>query len=219
MKRARFLAVFVVAGCSRKGGDDLVILPPSGWVDGCTPVEIAGPDLDGAEVLVGGSALAEPFTLDRGVRVGGLTPPGSAGEASVEVTVRGAAREVPGGFVYEPCPQEVWIDGVVDADGDGSIGTDGAVELRGCGFVDGLSVVIGDAAPVALSQSCGAGRASFEPPYQPNGVYAIRVVDADGQELFPGGCTTCGAVRLLYGAPPASPVDSGDTGAADTGAP
>jgi hypothetical protein len=216
MMRALSLAVIVSAGCARPGGDELVILPPSGWVDGCTPVEIAGPDLDGAEVLVGGAALVEPFTLDRGVRVGGLTPPGDAGEASVAVTVGGATREVPGGFVYEACPQGVWIDGVVDEDGDGSIGTDDVVELRGCGLVDGLSVVIGGAAPVALSPSCGAGRASFEPPYQPNGVYGVRVVDEDGQELFPGDCTTCGAVSLLYGPPAGPPVD---TGPADSGAP
>jgi len=179
--------------CNAKsiGFEVVSIRPIYGWADGCVDVKIGGHGFEsGASVTVGGDELAnvtEPETAtDRGYQLFGTLPAGEAGYADVVVTQPGGeSSTLADGYYYVQCPgapllEEVRTDGAVAA---GSI-----ITLVGCGFdAENMFVQLDEGASIPLTASCGTASVTFEAPDLPaDTVAALRVVDADGNDLFPG---------------------------------
>ncbi|WP_324789497.1 IPT/TIG domain-containing protein [Streptomyces sp. H51] len=75
------------------------ITPQSGPTTGGTPFVIVGTNLAGASVTFNG-VPATGVNVIGGVVLTGVTPPGAAGNVSVQVTTPAGTAEVPGGFTY-----------------------------------------------------------------------------------------------------------------------
>ncbi|GGY22146.1 IPT/TIG domain-containing protein [Streptomyces djakartensis] len=77
------------------------ITPATGPIAGGTPFVITGTNLTGASVTFGGNPATNVIVTAGGTLLIGLTPPGAAGNATVQVTTPGGTATVPGGFTYQ----------------------------------------------------------------------------------------------------------------------
>jgi len=77
----------------------VAITPTTGPTTGGTPFTIVGANLTGASVTFNG-VPATNVNVIGGVVLTGLTPPGTAGNATVLVTTPAGTATVPGGFTY-----------------------------------------------------------------------------------------------------------------------
>lgn len=75
------------------------ITPPSGPAAGGTPFTIVGANLTGATVTFGGTPATNVQVIG-GILLTGTTPPGTPGNATVQVTTPQGTVNVPGGFTY-----------------------------------------------------------------------------------------------------------------------
>jgi hypothetical protein len=86
----------------------VAITPPAGPTAGGTPFTIVGTNLTGASVTFGG-VPATNVNVIGGVVLTGVTPPGAAGNVTVQVTTPAGSATVPGGFTYLAPPPPIVI--------------------------------------------------------------------------------------------------------------
>ncbi|MFF4484975.1 IPT/TIG domain-containing protein [Streptomyces sp. NPDC001544] len=97
------------------------ITPPTGPTTGGTPFTIVGTNLTGATVTFNG-VPATNVNVIGGVVLTGLTPPGAAGNATVQVTTPAGSATVPGGFTYV-APTPPTVTSILPATGPAAGGT------------------------------------------------------------------------------------------------
>ncbi len=209
MKVARLLAVFALLSCNANsiGFEVVSIRPIYGWVDGCNAVKVSGHGFEeGASVRVGGAELSDltapELATDKGYQLFGTMPAGEHGYADVVVTQPdGDASTLANGYYFVECPGAPYVESV----SEGVVAGD-AVTLSGCGFdATNMFVQVEDGPSLPLTAGCGTATATFEAPdLPPDTVVSFKVVDADGNDLYPG-CSDAGG-----------DTDAGDTDAADT---
>ncbi|MFD8417596.1 IPT/TIG domain-containing protein (plasmid) [Streptomyces sp. HUAS TT3] len=84
------------------------ITPTSGPTTGGTPFTIVGTDLTGASVTFNG-VPATSVNVIGGVLLTGVTPAGTAGNATVQVTTPAGSATVAGGFTYVAPPPPIVV--------------------------------------------------------------------------------------------------------------
>jgi hypothetical protein len=203
---------FLLGGCNNTPRFDAVTIRPIyGWTDGCGTARISGHGMsDDATVKIGANTMGPPELAptipdyDKGYWFERQIPAGTKGFADVVViNGDGKTATIPKAFYYVECPG-VAVDALAD-EADGVLAAGDTVTVRGCGLTTDLRVKIGDADPVALTQTCGAGIATFQAPANPAGDYLVTFVDASGNLVYPPVCDTadtgaaCAQFPVTYG--------------------
>ncbi|MEV7471999.1 IPT/TIG domain-containing protein, partial [Streptomyces kronopolitis] len=116
------------------------ISPNIGPVTGGTPFTITGTNLTGASVTFNGIPATNIVVNVTGTSLTGLTPPGAAGNATVQVTTPTGTTTVPGGYTYATTPMPPTAGAINPATGTTAGGT--AVTVTGTNLT-GASVTIG----------------------------------------------------------------------------
>ncbi|MEU3982908.1 IPT/TIG domain-containing protein [Streptomyces sp. NPDC026672] len=162
----------------------LAITPPAGPTAGGTPFTIVGTDLTGASVTFNGVA-ATSVNVIGGVLLTGVTPAGTAGNATVQVTTVAGSATVPGGFTYIAPPPPV-VTAITPPIGPSAGGTPFVITgsaLTGAGVTFGgtpAANVVVTANGTVLVGLTPAGAA---------GNVAVTVTTPSGSATVPGGFT------------------------------
>jgi hypothetical protein len=189
--------ILVLVGCNTTPRFDAVsIRPIYGWTDGCGTARISGHGMsDAAVVKIGDSVMgpaenpAVPGEIDKGFWFERQIPAGAVGFHDVVVdNGDGKVDTIPKGYYYVECPG-IAVDAAGD-ESDGVLVAGDTVTVRGCGLTTSVFAQIGSAAPVPLTQKCGAGVATFAAPELPAGDYLLTFVDGSGNLLYPPTCDT-----------------------------
>lgn len=211
--------LLVLASCNNTPRFDAVsIRPIYGWTDGCAQARISGHGLsDNATVKIGPNVMEQadaPSTrpdFDKGYWIERKIPAGAYGFADVVVdNGDGQVDTLKKAYYYVECPG-IAVDSVAD-ESDGALAAGDTITVRGCGLATGLSAQVGDPLPlgtaaVPLTQTCGAGVATFTAPDLPAGDYLVTLVDSTGAVVYPPVCDTadtgsaCVQFPVTYGSP------------------
>lgn len=222
MRRHSWLLFLLLAGCGGSEAELVRISPTWGWVDGCTEFELGGRGLESGELRFGTEPAAELEWAEGsagGSYVRGLSPPaGAAGPVDVELISETLSLRLDGAYEYLDCPNTLWLDAISDGE-DGRIQGGESLWLRGCGLVQGLELWVGEVFAGALTPSCETAVAEATAPDLDDGIYPIRITDAQGSVLWSTGCEGCIELSLRYGEwwPEDTGAGGGDTGSPDTG--
>lgn len=213
------LGVVGLAGCG-SGFDAVSIKPIYGWADGCATVEITGRGFgDDVKATVGGKdvttvALPAKDSLDYGYSFTARVPAAEVpGYADVVVTTGDKSDTITGSgaYYYIQCPGPGTLDGASPSAG---LKAGDTVTLSGCGLGQSLRARLLDAnqvqagADLALTQTCGAGEATFTLPPNPDGTYYLQLVNEQGQVLAGEPCPppdsadtaySCADFQITYG--------------------
>ncbi|MEV6568829.1 IPT/TIG domain-containing protein, partial [Streptomyces kronopolitis] len=99
------------------------ITPATGPTTGGTPFTITGSNLTGASVTFNGVPATGLVISQGGNTISGITPSGTAGNATVQVSTAGGTTVVPGGFTYTPPVQPPTANSINPASGSTLGGT------------------------------------------------------------------------------------------------
>ncbi|MFI1265682.1 IPT/TIG domain-containing protein, partial [Streptomyces kronopolitis] len=92
-----------------------VITPSSGTTAGGTPFTVTGTNLHDAVVTFNGAPATSVTVNTAGTSLAGITPPATAGNATVMVTTAGGSAAAPGGFSYSgPPPLFAYVSSVLE---------------------------------------------------------------------------------------------------------
>jgi hypothetical protein len=117
------------------------VSPNSGLVAGGTSVTIIGTNFATGATVTFGSAAATNVVVVSSTSIAATTPPGTAGAATVKVTVGAQSGSLAGGFTYIGQPT---VTSLSPNNGPTAGGT--AVTISGTNFATGATVTIGGAA-------------------------------------------------------------------------
>ncbi|MDN0196798.1 IPT/TIG domain-containing protein [Streptomyces sp. S.PNR 29] len=162
----------------------LGITPPTGPTTGGTPFTIIGTNLTGASVTFNG-VPATNVNVIGGVVLTGLTPPGAAGNATVQVTTPAGSATVPGGFTYV-APAPPTVSSLIPTTGPIAGGTPFVItgsNLTGAGVTFG-----GVPATNIVVTADGTVIAGLTPPGAAGNV-AVQVTTPTGSATVAGGFT------------------------------
>ena len=196
--------------------------PTSGPTTGGTVITLQGSNFaSGATVRVGG-ALATGVTLISSTQVRAMTPAGTTGTQSVQVTnPTGQSATAPNGFTYtsSTSPTPLAVTSVSPPSGPVSGGT--AITITGTGFVSGATVRVGGVAASGVTRDSSTQlRATTPPGYV--GAQNLQVTNPTGQSaLAPTGFTytsgTSPTPLTVTSVSPASGPAAGGTAVTITG--
>lgn len=162
----------------------LGITPTTGPTTGGTPFTIIGTNLTGASVTFNGTPATNVNVIG-GIIITGLTPAGTAGNATVQVTTPAGSTTVPGGFTYTtPAPPAV--TSIIPPTGPAAGGTPFVISGSN---LSGASVTFGATpAPNIVVTPDGNTIAGLTPPGTAGNV-AVQVTTPAGSANVPGGYT------------------------------
>jgi hypothetical protein len=154
------------------------VAPNRGPVAGGTSATVSGTGfVSGASVRFAGT-LASSVSFVSGTQLTAVTPAGSAGAATVQVTNPDTQTgSVVGGFTYEQLAAPV-VAGVTPNSGPTAGGT--LVTISGAGFVSGATVRFGTTLATSVS-FVNATQLIATSPAGPAGDVAVQVTNLDGQ--------------------------------------
>jgi len=177
---------------ARTGGDVLV-LKGRGFADhGPIRVDVGANPSIGARVVDDETILAE-------------TPPGSAGEVDVTVTIGGSVASCAGCFVYLDALGLTAIEPAT-----GSVYGGERVVLHGAGFSEGMTVTVGDRAALDAKAIDDSTLEALLPPGDEAGPVDVRVFDERGQAYLRKAFTYVAPLRIDSVEPPGGPLAGGN---------
>jgi hypothetical protein len=168
------------------------IRPIYGWDDGCNTVTVHGhgfgDDLSALSAKIGDGDMSILAPGERPADVGYVfyaqVPPNTAGDFyDVKLSKGDESDAIPKGYYYLECPRSPNPESMsgLEAASAGS-----TVTITGCNLdATTMSVVVGTAAPVPLTSTCGEGIVTFAAPDLPPGEYPVSIVDSTGAVLYP----------------------------------
>ena len=158
------------------------VSPDNGRLSGGTPITIKGSNfLPGAKVSFSTGAQSYKAVLETQVistaEITAITPSGKPGPKDVRVTNPDRQDAIwKGGFTYNPLPTIISISPNYGSSAGGT-----KITIEGTGFVLGANVMIG--ARPATTQVKGDTTIQAVTPSNPPGVWDVRVVNPDTQEV------------------------------------
>ncbi|GLW13728.1 hypothetical protein Stsp01_04710 [Streptomyces sp. NBRC 13847] len=167
------------------------ITPATGPTTGGTPFTITGTNLTGASVTFNGVPATGLVIAPGGSSISGVTPPGTAGNATVQVTTAGGTTTVPGGFTYTGSVLPPTASGITPATGPTTGGT--SFTIIGTNLT-GASVTFNGVPATGLVIAPGGTSISGVTPPGTAGNATVQVSTAGGTTTVPGGFTYTGAV-------------------------
>lgn len=204
----RDVVVVTPAGsATQTGGFTLVAVPavtgvsPSmGSVAGGTTITIAGSNLAGATVRVGGVSANAVVATNTSITA--RTPSGSAGMADVTVTTVGGTASTGGAFTFVPRPV---LSSVSPAAGPGAGGT--TITISGSGLA-GATVKVGGVSATNVVASDTLVTATT--PAGSAGARKVEVTTVGGSASRSDAFTYVPAPTITSLRPPAGPLDGGN---------
>ncbi|MFF4278918.1 IPT/TIG domain-containing protein [Streptomyces kronopolitis] len=162
------------------------ITPATGPTTGGTPFTITGTNLTGASVTFNGVPATGLVIAPGGTSISGVTPPGTAGNATVQITTAGGTTTVPGGFTYTGSVLPPTTTGITPATGPTTGGT--SFTITGTNLT-GASVTFNGVPATGLVVAPGGTSVSGVTPPGTAGNATVQVTTAGGTTTVPGGFT------------------------------